>query len=231
MGGRSQARTDGGLVQNKLMKRRELLRRATGMAGGILVAPVTLWVHAADQVLTPSQDRGPFYPRRLPVDKDFDLTAVAGNSDVAYGQIVTVSGRVTDLSGTAQPATLIEIWQVNGYGRYHHEGDSSNKPIDPNFQGYGAVLTDQEGRYSFRTVKPIAYPGRAPHIHFALTPKTGPSLVTQMYVDGSPENERDFLLSSIRDKKQRNSLIVAFEPVSGGGERQGQFDIVLPKAG
>lgn len=231
MGRRSTARTAGGLAPPSVMKRRELLKRATGFAGAILAGPVSHWTYAADQESTPSQSRGPFYPKRFPIDKDFDLTAVAEKTGVAYGEIVTVSGRVTDLSGAEQPGTLIEIWQVNGYGRYHHEDDTSEKPIDPNFQGYGVVLTDQEGRYSFRTVKPIAYPGRAPHIHFALTPKTGRLLVTQMYVDGSPENERDFLLRSIRDKKQRNSLIVPFESVSGGGEQQGQFDIVLPKVG
>ena len=212
------------------MKRRELLRLTTGVAGALLTAPIARWGHAADRLLTPSQARGPFYPRQFPVDKDFDLTTTAGTSGVAFGQIVTVSGQVTDRSGAGQPGTLIEIWQVNGHGRYHHVDDPSDKPIDPNFQGYGAVLTDAEGRYSFRTVKPIAYPGRAPHIHFALTPKTGRSLVTQMYVAGSPENEADFLLSSIRDKNQRNSLIVSFATV-GGGELQGQFDIVLPKAG
>ena len=213
------------------MKRRELLRLTTGVAGALLTAPIARWGHAADRLLTPSQARGPFYPRQFPVDKDFDLTTTAGKSGVAFGQIVTVSGQVTDRSGAGQPGALVEIWQVNGYGRYHHVDDPSDKPIDPNFQGYGAVLTDAEGRYSFRTVKPIAYPGRAPHVHFALTPKTGRSLVTQMYVAGSPENEADFLLSSIRDKNQRNSLIVSFETVGGNGELQGQFDIVLPKAG
>ncbi len=179
--------------------------------------------------MTPRQAEGPFYPRQFPIDKDFDLTTIPGRSGVAFGQIVTVSGQVIDLSGAEQPGVLIEIWQVNGYGRYHHEDDSSDKPVDPNFQGYGTVSTDGEGRYTFRTVKPIAYPGRAPHIHFALTPKAGRPLVTQMYVAGSPENEADFLLSRIRDKNQRNSLIVPLQPARGGGELQGQFNIVLPK--
>lgn len=213
------------------MKRRELLRLGTGVAGAVLTAPIVRWAHAADRLLTPRQARGPFYPRQFPIDKDFDLTAISGRSGAAFGDILMVSGQVIDLSGTPQSGVLIEIWQVNGYGRYHHADDASDKPIDPNFQGYGTVLSDAEGRYSFRTVKPIAYPGRAPHIHFALTPKAGRPLVTQMYVAGSPENESDFLLRGIRDKARRDSLIVPLQPVRGSGELQGQFDIVLPKVG
>lgn len=200
------------------------------MGAGILLAAAQ-WGQAATRMLTPGQARGPFYPRQFPVDKDFDLTRYQGKDGVAFGEILTVSGQVTDLSGVAQAGVLIEIWQVNGYGRYHHEGDDSDKPIDPNFQGYGTALSDSEGRYSFRTVKPIAYPGRAPHIHFALTPSSGRPLVTQMYVAGAPENESDFLLRGIRDQAQRNSLIVPLQTVRGGGELHGQFDIVLGKIG
>lgn len=200
------------------------------MGAGILLAAAQ-WGQAATRMLTPGQARGPFYPRQFPVDKDFDLTRYQGKDGVAFGEILTVSGQVTDLSGTAQARVLIEIWQVNGYGRYHHEGDDSDKPIDPNFQGYGTALSDSEGRYSFRTVKPIAYPGRAPHIHFALTPSSGRPLVTQMYVAGAPENESDFLLRGIRDQAQRSSLIVPLQTVRGGGELHGQFDIVLGKIG
>ena len=180
----------------------------------------------AAQKLTPSQMRGPFYPRRFPLDKDFDLTRVDGREGIAFGEIVTVSGRVTDIDGRALESVAIEIWQVNGHGRYHHEGDDSQKPIDPNFQGYGIVATDAQGRYQFRTVKPIAYPGRAPHIHFALTPRTGSPLSTQMYLAGAKENAGDFLLRSISDKAQRDSLVVALEKT--GDQLSGTFDIVLP---
>ena len=206
------------------MDRRHIL----GWAAGTAVSLLTPMAVAA-QATTPSQHRGPFYPRRFPLDKDFDLTVVAGQGSAAFGEIVTVFGRVTDVDGQSLSGVTIEIWQVNGYGRYHHEGDDSDKPIDPNFQGYGAVLSDADGRYGFRTVKPIAYPGRAPHIHFALTPKTGRPLVTQMYVAGARENADDFLLNGIRDKAQRERLIVALE--KSGAELRGNFDIVLPKLG
>jgi protocatechuate 3,4-dioxygenase beta subunit len=124
----------------------------------------------------------------------------------------------------------IEIWQVNGYGRYHHAGDDSDKPIDPNFQGYGTALTGADGAYRFRTVRPVAYPGRAPHIHFALTRQDFGTFITQMYVAGAPENKRDFLLSAIRDARARASLIVALTP-SSTGELAGEFNIVLADDG
>lgn len=201
-------------------------RKVLGLAVGLSVAAP--WLAAAQKSVTPSQMRGPFYPRTLPLDKDFDLTQVAERDAIAFGDIVTISGQVTNADGQIVAGVAIEIWQVNGYGRYHHEGDDSSRPIDPNFQGYGIVETDDKGRYSFRTVKPIAYPGRAPHIHFALTPKTGSPLVTQMYLAGAKENANDFLLRGIRDKAQRDSLIVEFE--KSGGEAHGVFDIVLPSA-
>ncbi len=206
------------------MRRRDVLRLAASAA----LLPMARLGFAAGRLATPPQAEGPFYPREFPVDKDSDLTTIAGRDGVAVGQIITVSGQVLDRDGGAKNSVRVEIWQVNGYGRYHHQDDTSNKPIDPNFQGYGVLLTDSEGRYSFRTVQPVAYPGRAPHIHFALTPRTGPPLITQMYVAGAPQNDSDFLLNGIRDKTQRAALIVALETVRGGGELAGEFNIVLP---
>jgi protocatechuate 3,4-dioxygenase, beta subunit len=207
------------------LKRRRILGLGLGLTGASMLGGFAT-PSQAEQKLTPSQMRGPFYPRRFPLDKDFDLTRVAGSAGTAFGEILTVSGRVTDVDGRALEGVAIEIWQVNGHGRYHHEGDDSTKPIDPNFQGYGIVATDAQGRYQFRTVKPIAYPGRAPHIHFALTPRTGSPLSTQMYLAGAKENAGDFLLRGVSDKTQRDSLIVAFEKT--GDQLSGTFDIVLP---
>ena len=209
------------------MKRRRVLGWMASSVGANVLAPFTGGALAAAKLTTPGQMRGPFYPRKFPLDKDFDLTRVAGSDGVAFGEIATVAGRVTDSDGQALEGVLIEIWQVNGYGRYHHEGDDSTNPIDPNFQGYGAVMTNAQGAYRFRTIKPIAYPGRAPHIHFAVAPKKGAPLVTQMYLAGARENAGDFLLAGIRDKAERESLIVSFE--KNGNELIGTFDIVLPK--
>jgi protocatechuate 3,4-dioxygenase beta subunit len=122
----------------------------------------------------------------------------------------------------------VEIWQVNGYGRYHHQYDEKDQPWDPNFQGFGRTVKDAQGGYRFRTVRPVAYPGRAPHIHFALSDSRFATFYTQMYLAGAPENARDFLLSSVRDRKARESLIVTMQPsASEGAEQAGRFDIVL----
>ena len=210
------------------MQRRQLLGLAARLSGATMLGPLASIALAAQKFSTPSQHRGPFYPRKFPLDKDFDLTRVAGQEGVAFGEIFTVAGQVLNVDGQAVAGVTIEIWQVNGYGRYHHEGDSSDQPLDANFQGYGAVSTDADGRYSFRTVKPVAYPGRAPHIHFALTQKSGPSLVTQMYLAGAKENRNDFLLNDINDKARRDSLVVELE--KSASQWLGRFDIVLPAA-
>ncbi|MGH7186707.1 MAG: intradiol ring-cleavage dioxygenase, partial [Pseudomonadota bacterium] len=110
---------------------------------------------------------------------------------------------------------------------YRHPGDAPG-PRDQGFQGFGRVVTDADGSYRFRTIRPVPYPGRTPHIHFAVLPPQRPRLVTQMYVAGEPLNERDFVLNSIPDEAARARLIVALEP-SGeeSGALQGRFDIVL----
>jgi len=191
-----------------------------------LAAGAALPAWAAELVPTPAQMPGPFYPLVFPLDQDNDLASVKGRDGIAHGEIVNVGGRVLDASGRPQGGVRIEIWQVNGYGRYHHEGDDSDKPLDPNFQGYGTAVSDEGGVYRFRTVKPLAYPGRAPHIHFALTRRDFGTFTTQMYVAGAPENGRDFLLSRIRDRKARESLVVPFVHAQGA-EPAGEFNIVL----
>ena len=104
-----------------------------------------------------------------------------------------------------------------------------NNRRDANFQGYGRFQTGSAGEYRFRTIKPVAYPGRAPHIHFAVTSKGRERLTTQCYVRGEPRNERDGVLRSIRDTRQRESVVVAFAPLpqSRAGELAARFDVVL----
>jgi protocatechuate 3,4-dioxygenase beta subunit len=203
--------------------RRQLLKASAGLLAG---AVIPAW--AADLLPTPPQMRGPFYPLTFPLDQDNDLVTVKGRPGMAYGEITNVVGRILDQKGRPQAGVRIEIWQVNGYGRYHHEHDDQDLPRDPNFQGYGTAMTNADGAYRFRTVKPIAYPGRAPHIHFALTRQDFGTFSTQMYLAGAPENERDFLLSRIRDPKARQSLIVPLVSAPGGAdELVGEFNVVL----
>lgn len=208
-----------------MTERRRILRALGATAALALASSAT---RAAQLLATPYQGKGPFYPLQLPLDQDNDLTRVAGRSGRARGTIVDVSGRLLDEAGRPLAGVRIEIWQVNAYGRYHHQYDDQDKPWDPDFQGFGRTTTDAEGAYRFRTVQPVAYPGRAPHIHFALSDRRFSTFYTQMYVAGAPENERDFLLGRVRDARARDSLIVNLEPSAlAGSELAGRFDIVL----
>lgn len=184
---------------------------------------------AAALVPTPRQSRGPFYPDALPLDTDNDLIQVAGAETTARGTITHVYGLVTDLEGMALPGVQVEIWQCDANGRYRHTGDRGSRPRDPGFQGYGRTVTDGQGRYRFRTIRPVPYPGRAPHIHFAIHYGQGNPLVTQMYVAGDPLNQRDLLLNSVTDPRQRQRLLVPLrlDPAQPS-ELRGRFDIVLP---
>lgn len=185
----------------------------------------------AELAPTASQTTGPFYPRAKPPDSDADLVHVAGRSEPAKGTVTRVAGRILDPRGKAVPDALVEIWQCDALGRYHHPRDGGG--LDPNFQGYGRTETDGRGGYLFRTIRPVSYPGRTPHIHFAISAPNFPSLVTQMYVAGEPLNERDFVLNRIADPRARAGVIVDLAPDPQGdpGSLAGTFDIVLGETG
>jgi protocatechuate 3,4-dioxygenase beta subunit len=205
--------------------RRRLL--AAGFsASALALLPAEL---LAALLATPRQSRGPFYPLTLPLERDNDLATVRGGTGVAQGEITHVVGRVLDTEGRPLAGARVEIWQCNAFGRYHHEHDRQSAPIDPNFQGYGEFVTSLDGAYRFRTIRPVAYPGRAPHIHFAVTGAGFAPLVTQMYVAGAPENERDFLLNAIGDRAARESLIVSLDTRTADNERLGRFDLVVAR--
>jgi protocatechuate 3,4-dioxygenase beta subunit len=147
---------------------------------------------------TPDQILGPFYPVRKPADGHADLTRLDGRSGSAQGQVIYVMGRVRSVRGEPAPGAKLEIWQANAAGKYTHPHDLNKAPIDPNFDGYATVVTDAEGRYRFKTVKPGAYPVvgnyiRPPHIHFDITGQVN-RLITQMYFPGEPLNDKDPLL-------------------------------------
>ena len=164
------------------------------LLGQLLVAPFAL---AETLKGTPSQTAGPFYPIDKPLDKDADLTRVRGRGQVAKGQIAYLSGRILDVNGRPIEGARVEIWQANANGRYAHPYDRSRVPLDPNFQGFGVELTDAQGRYRFKTIKPGAYESRTPHIHVDIaTPNR--KLTTQMYFPGEPLNDEDSILRSTR---------------------------------
>ena len=179
---------------------------------------------AAELPATPAQMRGPFYPLQPDSAAGNDLATVDGRVR-ALGTPLTIVGRVRDTAGRAQGGILIEIWQTNAHGRYHHPHDDSAAPLDPNFRGYGRGTTDSEGDYRFRTVMPVAYPGRTPHVHFRLSRDGRELLVTQMYLPGEAgrRNQRDGLFMSV-DAAARARLVGVEQAGAPGTLR---FDIVV----
>lgn len=182
---------------------------------------------ALSLVRTPRQTAGPFYPRIKPADLDTDLVRVAGRPGLAQGTLTRITGRVVDPRGRPVPNALVEIWQCDALGRYHHPRDGGG--LDPNFQGYGRTETDGEGGYGFRTIRPVPYPGRTPHIHFAVAARDFAPLTTQMYVAGEPGNDGDFVLNRIADPEARASVMVTLDRASDGADHvlAGTFQIVL----
>ena len=176
--------------------------------------------------VTPWQSLGPFYPQKLPVDSDADLTFVDGKNGQATGQFTRLSGRVTDQSGAPIKNARVEIWQCDAFGAYHHPRDGGG--VDTFFQGYGQTTTDDNGNYRFKTIKPVAYPGRAPHIHMKVIDGSR-DLVTQIYIKDEPANKGDFLLNAIRNEQSRQSLEVAFEASTDTAKSElvARFDPVL----
>jgi protocatechuate 3,4-dioxygenase beta subunit len=211
------------------MRRRQLLA-AAGSGLGLFALGLSVRADEA-RVTTPPQSRGPFYPSSPPVERDADLVTVNGGTGVAKGELAVVSGRVLDARGRPVAGVRVEVWQCNAFGRYHHPSDRSEAPLDPNFQGYGEMIAAEDGSYRFRAIKPVPYPGRAPHIHFRVSGRDFSPLTTQLYIAGHPLNDTDFLLSSIFDPRARASLMVPFEPVPGQSELAAKFDIVLAANG
>ena len=160
----------------------------------------------------------------MPADADKDLTHIAGRE----GTITYIAGRVLDRDGRPISGAWVEIWQCDANGRYHHVRDGRvGPPPDENFKGYGQTLTDATGGSRFPTILPVPYPGRTPHIHFAVSASGFPRLITQMYVAGEPQNDHDGVLMGVRDPAARARLIVPLEPAAEPGALAGTFDIVL----
>jgi protocatechuate 3,4-dioxygenase beta subunit len=159
----------------------------------------------------------PVYGESAVGSLDADLTRQHESEPV--GQRIVVSGRVLGSDGKPLRAQLVEIWQANASGRYRHETDTHDLPLDPNFSGAGRCLTDDDGRYRFVTVKPGSYPWpnhpnawRPQHIHFSVFGRAFTErLVTQMYFPGDPLFPFDPIFNSIRDEKARERLVSRFD--------------------
>ncbi len=205
-------------------------RRRVLHGAGALAASVALPAGAAELIATPPQTTGPFYPLSLPLDSDNDLVIVEGGPERAAGTILHLAGRVLDTGGRAVGGVRLEIWQCDAFGVYHHPRDRRG-PADANFQGFGATTADDQGAWRFRTIEPVAYPGRTPHIHFRIAGPGFEALTTQMYLAGHPLNERDGIYRRLGERARLVTVGLEpapdLEPGAKSGAKRGRFDIVL----
>jgi protocatechuate 3,4-dioxygenase beta subunit len=166
---------------------------------------------------TLSEITGPRFGHEQISAADADLSRWNGGE--ALGERIIITGRVLDEDARPIPGTLVELWQANASGRYAHDVDQHDAPLDPHFCGVGRVLTDENGVYRFLTVKPGAYPWRnhhnawrPQHIHFSLFgPSFATRLITQMYFPGDPLLTLDPIFNSIADADARQRLVATFD--------------------
>lgn len=206
--------------------RRQLLQSGLALGAAAYSTPGLF----AELIATPRMTEGPFYPDKLPLDTDNDLLVVNDSTTPAIGEITHMTGRVLNAKGNPVRNAFVEIWQVDNNAVYLHSADTNNRANqDKNFQGYGRFLTDAKGQYYFRTIKPVPYPGRTPHIHVGVSRNGHRILTTQLFVKGHEQNARDGVLRGIRDPLARESVMGNFKPLEDSkiGELTVNFDIVL----
>jgi len=198
--------------------------------GALTGTSILYWMPGAfaeQLTLTPRLTEGPFYPDKLPLDVDNDLLIINNSITPAVGQVTHLSGRILTASGEPIRNATVEIWQVDNNGAYIHSRSMNKEKRDLNFQGFGRFETGSTGEYRFRTIKPVAYPGRAPHIHVAVYVKGQPKFTTQCLIQGDPGNARDMVL---REAGARQSaVVIPFTPIAGSktAELAAKFDVVL----
>jgi protocatechuate 3,4-dioxygenase beta subunit len=218
--------------RNKLARRQAL----AALAVGSLAAPLPAARAQARQAPpTPSQTLGPFYPRSAaerPAQTDADLLAVEGGTVLSKGTPLYLTGRVLARDGRPLPGTRVEIWQCDANAVYHHPDGGPASLRDPHFQGYGETRTDESGAFHFRTIRPVPYPGRTPHIHVRVQAGGAGSLSTQLYLPGDPGNERDVLYRRL-DTQERSQLALnikatsASHPLAQATREMAAIDLVL----
>ena len=204
------------------LSRRSWLTRMCAMLGTAMVIRNS---HAALK-RTPVATEGPFYPKpsMRVADTDNDLVKVDGVVTEAGGEIITLKGLVSDKNGSSLNGVRVEIWQCDVNGKYLHTGDSRNIKYDNAFQGFGHDITNEEGKYSFRTIKPTKYPGRTPHIHVKVRTDEKELLTTQFYMDGEPDNENDPIFRRLSSEEATS---VSMLLVQNGGRSEAIVNIVV----
>jgi protocatechuate 3,4-dioxygenase, beta subunit len=200
-----------------------------GVAALSLSACATGAVRAADLIPTPAQTEGPFYPDKLPLDQDNDLVLVQGHLDPSKGIVTHLHGRILGPDGKPVRGAVMEIWQCDANGIYLHTRGGDRAKMDAGFQGFGRFQVGDDGAYRFRTIRPVAYPGRTPHIHVKIRQGESELLTTQCYVKGEVGNGRDGIFRSLGENGQR-LVAVDFTPKDGvANELTATFDVVLGK--
>jgi protocatechuate 3,4-dioxygenase beta subunit len=209
----------------------------TALAGAI-VAPMAgaqPQLTSAQRRPTPEQTLGPFYPRspaEMPKQTDADLLGIDGDRVLARGTPLYLTGRVVNRNGLAIANAIVEIWQCDANAVYHHPAGGAETSRDPHFQGYGSARTDVDGVFHFRTIKPVAYPGRTPHIHMRVATAIG-TMATQWYLAGDPGNAGDGLYRRLSEE-QRNALHLpmregapAAHPLARSTRLSAQLEVVI----
>ena len=209
-----------------LFNRRQFLASSAVASTALFTTP---GLFAKELLQTSPVGEGPFYPDKLPLDTDNDLLLINESITPAVGAISHLSGRVLDIKGQPVRNAFVEIWQVDNNGAYLHSGSSNRQKWDANFQGYGRFLTDVRGQYYFRTIKPVDYPGRVPHIHVAVSQNGRRVCTTQLFIKGNKRNADDFLYKRLGDPKKQATVEAEFKPLQGSkiGELAANFDIIL----
>ena len=200
-----------------VLNRRQFFKGALGVVAG-LGASHSVLGQAMDNMcdLTARQPEGPFYPVENQPDKDNDLTQVRGKKDKAKGQILYVFGHILNENCEPISGALVEIWQAAESGKYNHPSDPNPAPLDPHFQYWGKDVSDESGKYSFKTIIPGNYPAgdgwiRPSHLHYKVQKRGFFELITQLYFEGNPYNEKDRILKSL-SPQERESVIVKLIP-------------------
>ena len=204
-------------------------RTALAYLGASALAAACASAH--DEIATPAETEGPFFPVDTNVERDADMTRLAGRAERAAGQAIKMRGRVLGLDGRPISSARVEVWQANAAGRYAHPGDSGNTaPLDPNFQGYALVETGPDGGFSVTSIKPGAYlvsnlGQRTPHLHWMIVAGAR-RLTTQSYFPGEPLNEVDFVIRAMSEPVRQ--LIVRAGAAGEAGALGFDWNIVLP---
>ena len=217
------------MKNNFSQRRRNFLKRS--LAAGALIT--TDWLAPpfvySNCNLTPRESSGPFYPLSYPLDQDNDLTYLKDKSQKAKGEIIYIKGVVQDENCKLVSKATIEIWQACASGRYNHPEDRNPAELDPNFQYWGKAITNEQGEYRFKTIKPGSYPAswfwtRPPHIHFTVRSPKHLELTTQMYFSDEPLNNKDRLLKNHPKEEQEKCIVTFYQK---GQNKFGQFNLIL----